>query len=83
MKKKVLFALSVAAILVCLFAISASAAAPLPTKPDIGVDFGEVTTIDGFVAPSEYYTGTTERVLLVDENGVYTTYPTYYVTKDM
>ena len=82
MKKKVLLALSVAAILVCLFAISASAAAPLPAKPDIGVDFGVVTTIDGFVAPSEYYTGTTERVLLVDENGVYTTYPTYYVTKD-
>lgn len=82
MKKKLLFALSMVAILVCLFAISVSAAAPAPAKPDLGVDFGAVSTIDGFTAPSELFVGTTERVLLVDENGAYVTYPTYYVTKN-
>ena len=82
MKKKLLFALCMAALLVCVLAISISAAAPVPTKPDLGVYFGETLTIDGFTAPSDLYVGTTERVLLVDENGNYATYPTYYVTKD-
>ena len=82
MKKKLLFALCMVALLVCVFTVSASAAAPVPTKPDLGVYFGETLTIDGFTAPSDLYVGTTERVLLVDENGNYATYPTYYVTKN-
>ncbi len=82
MKKKLLLITLMAALLVCALAIFANAAAPMPSKPDLGVSFGEVTTIDGFTAPSELYVGTTERVLLVDENGNYATYPTYYVTKD-
>ena len=82
MKKKLLLITLMAALLVCALAIFSNAAAPMPSKPDLGVSFGEVTTIDGFTAPSELYVGTTERVLLVDENGNYATYPTYYVTKD-
>lgn len=82
MKKKFLLAFSMAVLFVCMLAVSVSAAAPVPQKPDIGVDFGEVSYIDGFVAPSELYVDTTERVLLTDGNGAYVTYPTYYVTKD-
>lgn len=82
MKKKLLLITLMAALLVCALAIFANAAAPMPSKPDLGVSFGDVTTIDGFTAPSELYVGTTERVLLVDENGNYATYPTYYVTKN-
>ena len=82
MKKKLLLITLMAALLVCALAIFANAAAPMPSKPDLGVSFGDVTTIDGFTAPSELYAGTTERVLLVDENGNYATYPTYYVTKN-
>lgn len=82
MKKKFLLITLMAAIFVCALAIFANAAAPMPSKPDIGVSFGEVTPIDGFVAPSELYVGTNERVLLDDGNGNYVTYPTYYVTKN-
>ena len=81
MKKITLTTIIVAALL-CVFCISAAAAAPIPQKPDLGVNFGAVTPIDGFVAPSDLYTATNERVLLVDEDGNYVTYPTYYVTKD-
>ena len=76
MKKKLLLITLMAALLVCALAIFANAAAPMPSKPDLGVSFGDVNTIDGFTAPSELYVGTTERVLLVDENGNYATYPT-------
>jgi len=82
MKKKFILMMATIAILACLFAISVSAAAPIPEKPDLGVDFGTVESIDGFTPPSQLYVGTTERVLLTDGNGAYVTYPTYYVTKD-
>ena len=80
MKKRILL-LAVIAVLCCIFAVSVSAAAPAPSKPDIGVEFGSVSTIEGFVAPSELFVGTTQRVLLVNGDS-YVTYPTYYVTKD-
>ncbi len=82
MRKKILLFAALAAVLVCLFAISASAAAPIPAKPDLGIDFGTVSTIDGFTPPSQLYVDTEQRVLLTDGNGAYATYPTYYVTKD-
>ena len=82
MKKKLLLTMVIVAIFTLLFAMCVFAAAPIPQKPDLGVDFGAVTPIDGFEAPSSLYTSTDERVLLVDENGNYVTYPTYYVTKD-
>lgn len=82
MKKKLLLTMVIVAIFTLLFAMCVFAAAPIPQKPDLGVDFGTVTTIDGFGAPSSLYTSTDERVLLVDEEGNYVTYPTYYVTKD-
>lgn len=82
MRKKLLLTMVIVAIFTLLFAMCVFAAAPIPQKPDLGVDFGAVTTIDGFEAPSSLYTSTDERVLLVDEEGNYVTYPTYYVTKD-
>ena len=82
MKKKLLLTMVIVAIFTLLFAMCVFAAAPIPQKPDLGVDFGAATTIDGFEAPSSLYTSTDERVLLVDEDGNYVTYPTYYVTKD-
>ena len=82
MKKKLLLTMVIVAIFTLLFAMCVFAAAPIPQKPDLGVGFGAVTTIDGFEAPSSLYTSTDERVLLVDEEGNYVTYPTYYVTKD-
>ncbi len=81
MKKKLLFVFLVV-MCVMLLAISASAKAPLPERPDLGIDFGTATTIDGFTPPSQLYVSTDERVLLTDGNGNYVTYPTYYVTKD-
>jgi hypothetical protein len=69
MKKRLLLLTVLVMALVCLLAISASAAAPLPTKPDLGVDFGTVTKIDGFTPPSQLFVNTTERVLLVDGDG--------------
>ena len=80
MKKKILLSLALSLLLVCFFVISISASAP--SKPELDVSFGSVTTIEGFVAPSELYVNTDERVLLADENGNYVTYPTYYVTGD-
>lgn len=80
MKKKILLSLALSLLLVCFLVISISAS--VPSKPELDVSFGSVTTIDGFVAPSELYKGTDERVLLTDGNNNYVTYPTYYVTKD-
>ncbi|MBR2024405.1 MAG: hypothetical protein IKA02_01205, partial [Clostridia bacterium] len=81
MKKRLFIALFVV-ICVSLLVVVASASAPLPQKPMLDVDYGNVTTIDGFAPPSQLYVDTDERVLLVDEEGNYVTYPTYYVTKD-
>ena len=80
MKKAIIILL----VILCgtIFAISTSATAPIPEKPDLGIDFGTVSIIDGFEAPSALYANTDERVLLTDGNDNYVTYPTYYVTKD-
>ena len=80
MKKKLILAICIA-VCAMLLAITASATSVVPQKPTLDVDFGSVTTIDGFTAPSDKFT-TTERVLLTDGEGNYVTYPTYYVTKD-
>ena len=81
MKKKLLLTFLVV-MCVMLLAVSASAAAPAPQKPDIGVDFGTVTTIPDFTPPSEKFVNTDERILFTYGEGEYVTYPTYYVTKD-
>ena len=81
MKKRLFFVLCIA-VCAMLFAIAVSAASVVPQKPTLDVDFGAVTTIPEFTPPSELYKTTTERVLLVDGEGNYVTYPTYYVTKD-
>ena len=81
MKKKLFIAIFIV-ICMSLLVVAASASAPLPPKPDIGVEFGSVTTIDNFTPPSQLFVNTDERVLLVDGNGNYVTYPTYYITKD-
>jgi hypothetical protein len=81
MKKRIFIAIFVV-ICMSLLVVAASAEVPIPPKPTLDVDFGTVTTIDGFTPPSELYVSTDERVLLVDEEGNYVTYPSYYITKD-
>ena len=81
MKKLLITALIVVA-MVCMLAVGVSAAAPAPQKPTLDVDFGTVTYIDGFTAPSELYVDTTERFVLDLGEGNYVTYPTYYITKN-
>ncbi len=76
--KKLILMFSVMAMLICVFAFSASAT---PAKPDLGVSFGEVQTSDKIVPPSQKYVNTTERVLLYDGQE-YVTYPTYYITSN-
>ena len=80
MRRKMFFLLALVAF-VALFAFSASAAVTAPQKPALDVDFGSVTTIDGFTPPSQQFVKTTQRVLLVNGDN-YVTYPTYYITKD-
>lgn len=82
MKKKLLITALIVVAMVCMLAVSVSAAAPTPQKPTLDVDFGTVTYIDGFTAPSELYVGTTERFVLDLGEGNYVTYPTYYITKN-
>lgn len=82
MKKKLLITALIVVAMVCMLAIGVSAAAPAPQKPTLDVDFGTVTYIDGFTAPSELYVGTTERFVLDLGEGNYVTYPTYYITKN-
>ena len=77
---KKLFIATLSVIFVMLFTLAVSAA--VPAKPDLGVEFGEVSEIADFTPSSQLYVGTTERVLLSDGNGGYVTYPTYYITKD-
>ena len=82
MKKKLLITAIVVVAMVCMLTISVSAAAPAPQKPTLDVDFGTVSYIDGFTAPSELYVNTTERFVLDLGEGNYVTYPTYYITKN-
>ncbi len=75
MKKKIFLALAVSIMLVCLFAVGVSAAGSssdeFATTPD---------TLDGVTAPAKL--GTSERVVLLGNDGLYYTYPAYYVMKD-
>ncbi len=82
MKKKILITVLIIVAMVCMFAISVSAAALAPQKPTLDVSFGDVTTIPDFVAPSELYVDTDERFVLDLGDGNYVTYPTYYITKN-
>ena len=82
MKKKILVTALIVVAMVCMLAVSVSAAAPAPQKPTLDVSFGDVTTIPDFVAPSELYVDTDERFVLDLGDGNYVTYPTYYITKN-
>ncbi len=82
MKKKLLITALIVVAMVCMLAVSVSAAAPAPQKPTLDVDFGTVSYIDGFTAPSELYVDTDERFVLDLGEGNYVTYPTYYITKN-
>lgn len=73
MKKRLLTMLSMAVILVCLFAISISAAT--------SNEFGAIETIDG-IDLTNMNTDTTSRVVIVDGNGEYHTYPAQYVVSN-
>ena len=78
MKKKILLFVAVLAMLVCLFALSISAAEPQESD-----DFGEVTILDHADIVSKddygYSEGDTARVVVnIPGTNTYMTYPTYY-----
>ena len=79
MKKKIILTFIVAVAMLCVLSLTAFAA---PQMPELGYEFGEVQTIEGFTPPSQLFVDTDERVLLKDANGNLVTYPTYYITKD-
>ena len=75
MKKKILFATLLVAMLVCVFALSVSAAGSSSNA------FAETAdTLTNVTAPSVI--STTEKVVLLGADGLYYTYPAYYIVKD-
>ena len=74
MKKKLLLTLLVVMTLVCLFAISISAAGSTSNQ------YGEITTIEGVETPT--IIDTSSRVVLKASDGTFYTFPTYYILAD-
>ncbi len=70
MKKRLLFMLSMAIILVCVLAISVNAATTN--------EFGAIETIDG-IDLTDMSTDAISKVVLTDGNGNYYTYPSQYI----
>ena len=73
MRKKILLFLAIMSVLVCIFAISASAA----VTGSATNEYGNVTTVDGIATKDKL--DETSRVVLKNADGTYTTYPAYYV----
>ena len=73
MKKKFLFTCLIISLLVLAFAICASAATTN--------EFGEIETIEG-IDLSSMNTDTTARVVIVDANGIFHTYPAQYIVSN-
>ena len=74
MKKKLLLMLTVVAMLVCVFAISVSAAGSTSDA------YGTITTVDGETEPTVI--DSTARVVIVANDGTYYTFPAYYIISD-
>ena len=75
MKKRLLLTVLMAALLVCLFAISINAAGSTSNE------FAETPdTIEGINTPTVI--GTEERVVLLGSDGLYYTFPSYYILND-
>ncbi len=75
MKKKIFLALAVSIMLVCLFAIGVSAAGSSSNE------FAETPeTIEGIAAPTKI--GASERVVMLGNDGLYYTFPAYYILND-
>ena len=73
MRKKILLFLAIMSVLVCIFAISASAA----VTGSATNEYGNVSTVDGIATKDKL--DETSRVVLKNADGTYTTYPAYYV----
>lgn len=75
MKKRLLLITMLVALLACVFAISVGAVGSTSNE------FAEASdTLEGVSAPSVI--GTSERVVLLGSDGLYYTYPAYYILKD-
>ena len=70
MKRKFLFTCLIISLIVLAFALCASAATTN--------EFGEIETIEG-IDLSSMNTDTTARVVIVDANGIFHTYPAQYI----
>ena len=77
MKKKLLLTLLVVMTLVCLFAISISAAGSTENT------YGDITTVEGEGAPTTpSVISATARAVVLSSDGTYYTIPSYYLIKD-
>ncbi|MBO4983656.1 MAG: leucine-rich repeat domain-containing protein [Clostridia bacterium] len=76
MKKKLLMVAVIVALLVCALAVSASASA----NGSASNEYGTPTIYDSIVEKDKL--DTTSRVVLVNADGTYSTYPAYYILKN-
>ena len=74
MKRKLLLSLAIITVLVCVFAISVSAAGSASDA------YGTITTVDGETEPT--LIDSEARVVIVASDGTYYTFPAYYVISD-
>ena len=74
MKRKLLLTTLLVALFVCLFIVSVSAVTGSTSD-----EFGEVTVISGLNANTTI-TDKESRVVLINADGTYSTYPTYYIS---
>ena len=75
MKKKILLVAAMVAIVACLFALGVSAAGSTSNE------FAETPdTIEGIAAPTQI--GSSERVVMLGSDGLYYTFPAYYILND-
>lgn len=74
MKRKLVFILALISILACALSFTVSA------DRSASNEFGEVTTLQGM---STSLSDKASRVVLLNSDGTYTTYPTYYVSSNL
>jgi hypothetical protein len=74
MKKKILLAILLVSLFVCIFAVAVNAAGASTNA------FGEITPIEGETAPTVI--DSTSRVVIKASDDTYYTFPSYYILED-
>ena len=76
MKKRIVLSLAITLILMCLFTISISAVDIIKSESN---EFGTVNQIEGINEDTQL-TDKTSRVVLLNADGTYSTFPAYYIS---